>query len=184
MFLLRSLSVRFVRVLGGFSYSPRVKLKHLSINQSVASTAFAISLTIKGATGSSPLFKRLDNCDEIGPTEAAEASLLHIPVAGAAPGLRAFPSAVDVLAAECGVESAERLTDGAVFLGVDEATARGGTHLAFCLLNEKGFGGSHQGGAGLGGDGRDVACYESIVGGGDDGGHILVCLLVELRLFH
>ena len=45
MFLLRSLSVRFVRVLGGFSYSPRVKLKHLSINQPVAGATSAISLT-------------------------------------------------------------------------------------------------------------------------------------------
>ena len=39
---------------------------------------------------------------------------------------------------------------------------------------------AHQGGAGFGGDGGDVACYKSVVGGGDDGGHILVCLRVEL----
>ena len=89
-----------------------------------------------------------------------------------------------MLSAESRVESAERFTDRAVFLGIDEAATGGGTHLAFCLLNEKGFGGSHQGGAGLGGDDVDVACNESVVGGGDDGGHILVCLLVELRLFY
>ena len=51
MFLLRSLSVRVVRVLGGFSYGPLVKLNHLSINQSVASTAFAISLTPRTGPG-------------------------------------------------------------------------------------------------------------------------------------
>lgn len=121
---------------------------------------------------------------EVFPAEGTEAALFHIPVAGAAPGLRAFASAVDVLAAESRIESAERLTDGAVFLGIDEATARGGTHLAFCLLNEKGFGCSHQGRTGLGSDNGNVACYESVVGSGDDGGHILVCLLVELRLFY
>ena len=93
-------------------------------------------------------------------------------------------SQIKELAAKGRIESAERLTDGAVFLGVDEAATGGGTHLAFCLLNEKGFGGSHQGGAGLGGNGGNVACYESVVGGGDDGGHILVCLMVELCLFH
>ena len=133
-----------------------------------------------GATGSSPLVKRLENCEEVSPAERPKSSLFHIPVAGAAPGLRAFASAVDVLAAESRVESAERLTDRAVFLGVDEAATGSGTHLPFCLLYEKGFGGSHQGGAGLGGDGGDVACYKSVVGGGDDGGHILVCLRVEL----
>ena len=117
---------------------------------------------------------------EVFPAEGTETALFHIPVAGAAPGLRAFASAVDVLAAEGRVESAERLTDRAVFLGVDEAATGSGTHLPFCLLYEKGFGGSHQGGAGLGGDGGDVACYKSVVGGGDDGGHILVCLRVEL----
>ena len=121
---------------------------------------------------------------EVFPAEGTETALFHIPVAGAAPGLRAITSAVDMLSAECRVEGAERLTDGAVFLGVDEAATRGGTHLAFCLLNEKGFGGPHQGRAGLGSDGGNVACYESVVGGGDDGGHILVCLLVELRLFY
>lgn len=126
-----------------------------------------------GATGSSPLVKRLDNGDEIGPTEAAEAALLHIPVAGAAPGLRAIPTAVDVLAAEGGVESAESLTDGAVSLLVDEVASGGGAHLAFGLLNEQGLGSAHKGGAGFGRDGGDVASYESVVGsGGNDGSHI------------
>ena len=126
-----------------------------------------------GATGSSPLVKRLDNGDEIGPTEAAEASLLHIPVAGAAPGLRAIPTAVDVLAAERRVESAESLTDLAVGLLVDEVASGGGAHLAFGLFNEEGLGSTHKGGAGLCGDGGDVASNESVVGGGgDDGSHI------------
>ena len=77
-----------------------------------------------------------------------------------------------MLAAESRVESAECLTDGTVLLGVDETASGGGAHLALGLLNEQGFAGSHQGRAGLGGDGGDVACYESVVGGGDDGGHI------------
>ena len=77
-----------------------------------------------------------------------------------------------MLAAEGGVERAESLTDLAVGLLVDEVASGGGTHLAFCLLNEKGLAGSHKGGAGLGGDGGDVASNESVVGGGDDGSHI------------
>ena len=122
---------------------------------------------------------------EIGPTEAAEASLLHIPVAGAAPGLRAIAPAVDVLAADGGVESAESLTDLAVGLPVDEVASGGGAHLALGLLNEKGFAGSHKSGAGLGGDSGDVASNESVVGsGGDDGCHILSCLMVELHFFN
>ena len=134
-----------------------------------------------GATGSGPLVRQLrEDRHEIGPTEAAEASLLHIPVAGAAPGLRAIAPAVDVLAADGGVESAESLTDLAVGLLVDEVASGGGAHLAFGLLNEQSLAGSHKGGAGLCRDGGDVASYESIVGGGDDGGHILVCLRVEL----
>ena len=58
MFLLRSLSVRFVRILEGFSYNPLVKLKYLSINQSVASTAFAISLTFRTVSGPLPCSHR------------------------------------------------------------------------------------------------------------------------------
>ena len=52
MFLLRSLSVRVVRVWGGFSYGPLVKLKYLPVNQSVAGTASTICLTLR--TGSGP----------------------------------------------------------------------------------------------------------------------------------
>ena len=138
-----------------------------------------------GATGSSPLVKRLENCDEVGPPEGTEASLLHIPVAGAAPGLRAIAPAVDVLAADGGVESAESLTDLAVGLLVDEVASGGGAHLALGFLNEKSLAGSHKGGAGLGGDGGDVASNESVVGsGGDDGCHILSCLMVELHFFN
>ena len=125
-----------------------------------------------------------ENCDQVGPTEAAEAALLHIPVAGAAPGLRAIAPAVDVLAADGSIESAESLTDLAVGLLVDEVASRGGAHLALGLLNEEGLGSSHKGGAGGTGDGSDVASNESVVGGGDDGGHILSCLRVKLRFFH
>lgn len=139
-----------------------------------------------GATESSPLVEQLgEDCDEIGPTETTEASLLHIPVAGAAPGLRAIASAVDVLAADSSVEGPESLTDGAIGLLVDEVASGGGAHLAFCLLNEQGFGGPHQCGAGLGGDSGNVASNESVVGGGgDDGIHIAWCLRVELHFFH
>ena len=137
-----------------------------------------------GATGSSPLVKRLENCDQIGPTEAAEAALLHIPVAGAAPGLRAFASAVDVLAADGSVESAESLTDLAVGLLVDEVASGGGTHLPLGFLNQEGLAGSHKCGAGLDGDGFNVAGDKSVVGGGDDGSHILSCLMVELHFFN
>ena len=126
-----------------------------------------------GATGSSPLVKRLENCDEVGPTEAAEATLLHIPVAGAAPGLRAISTAVDVLAADGSVESAEGFTDLAVGLLVDEVASGGGAHLAFGFLYEQGLGSTHKAGAGGTGDGSDVASNESVVGGGgDDGSHI------------
>ena len=128
-----------------------------------------------GATGSSPQVEHLENCYEVFPAETAEAAFLHIPVRSAAPGLRAIASSVDVLAADGSVESAESLTDLAVGFLVDEVASGGGAHLAFCLLNKKGFGGSHKGRAGLGRDGGDVAGNESVVGGGgNDGGHILV----------
>ncbi len=94
-----------------------------------------------GATESSPRIRHLgEYCDEIGPTEAAEATLLHIPVAGASPILRADAPAVDVLAANGSIESAESLTDLAVGLLVDEVASGGGAHLAFGLLNEQGLG--------------------------------------------
>ena len=133
------------------------------------------------AAGSSPRIRQLgEDCNEICPTEAAEASLLHIPVAGAAPGLRAIASAVDVLAADGSIESAESLTDLAVGLLVDEVASRGGAHLALGLFNEEGLGSSHKGGAGGTGDGSDVASNESVVGGGgDDGSHIQKALGVK-----
>ena len=121
-----------------------------------------------------PQVKHLrEDSDEICPTEAAEASLLHIPVRSTAPILRADAPAVDVLAADGSVESAESLTDFAVGLLVDEVASRGGAHLALGLFNEEGLGSSHKGGAGLGGDSGNVASNESVVGGGgDDGSHI------------
>ena len=134
-----------------------------------------------GATGSSPLVEPLgEDSDEIGPTEATEASLLHIPVAGAAPGLRAIASAVDVLAADDSVESTESLTDGAIGLLVDEVATGGGTHLSFCLFNEEGFGSTHQGGAGGASDGFNVASDKCVVGGGgNDGVHSGMMLRVK-----
>ena len=136
---------------------------------------FAISIVKEfvGATGSSPQVKRLENCDQVFPAEGPKSALLHIPVRGASPILRADAPAVDVLAADSSVESAESLTDFAVGLLVDEVASGGGAHLAFCLLNQEGLAGSHKGGAGLGSDGGDVASNESVVGGGgDDGSHI------------
>ena len=118
--------------------------------------------------------------NEIGPTETAKTAFLHIPVASAAPGLRAIAPAVDVLAANGSVESAESLTDLAIGLLVDEVASGGGAHLALGLLNEKGLGSSHQGRAGGTGDGGDVASNESVVGGGgDDGSHIAKALSVK-----
>ena len=148
--------------------------------------AISIARRNWGATGCSPQVRHLrENCNEVGPTEAAEASLLHIPIAGAAPGLRAIASTVDVLAADGWVESTEGFTDFAVGLLVDEVASGGGAHLALGLLNEKGFGSSHQGRASGTGDGGDVASYESVVGGGgDDGSHIAWCLRVKLRSYH
>ncbi len=90
--------------------------------------------------------------------------------------LRTFASAVDVLAAQGRVQGAECLTNllglaGFRHFEVDEVASGGGTHLPFGFLNQEGFGGSHQRGAGLGGDGLDVSCDESVVGGSDDGIH-------------
>ena len=47
------------------------------------------------------------------------------------------------------------------------------SHLLLCFLYEHCLTDAHIGGAGLGGDGGDVASNESVVGGGgDDGSHI------------
>lgn len=134
-----------------------------------------------GATGSSPLVKRLGKYgEEVAPPKTTPAPPFHIPIRGASPGLRAIPTAVDVLAAEGGVESAESLTDLAVGLLVDEVASGGGAHLAFGLLNQEGLGSSHKAGAGGTGDGSDVASNESVVGGGgDDGSHIQKALSVK-----
>ena len=142
---------------------------------------FAISIVkeIVGATGSSPQVKRLENCDQVFPAEGPKSALLHIPVRGASPILRADAPAVDVLAADGSVESAESLTDLAVGLLVDEVASGGGAHLAFGLLNEQGLGSTHKTGAGGTGDGSDVASNESVVGGGDDGSHIQKALSVK-----
>ena len=108
---------------------------------------FAISIARRDCGGhrSSPLVEHLDYCDQVFPAEATEAALLHIPVWGAAPVLRTDAPAVNVLAAEGGIESAESFTDLAVGLLVDEVASGGGAHLAFCLLNEQGLAGSHKG---------------------------------------
>jgi len=97
-----------------------------------------------------------------------------------------------VLAAKDRVQGAECLAD---FLGlsvlrhfeVDEVASGGGTHLPLGFLNQEGFGGSHQGGAGFDGDGFDVTGDKGVVGGGgDDGFHIkkgvkgfIFCLLLD-----
>jgi len=136
---------------------------------------FAISIARRDCGGhrSSPLVEHLDNCDQIFPAEGPKSAFLHIPVASAAPVLRADAPAVDVLATEGRIESAESFTDLAVGFLVDEVASGGGTHLPLGFLNEKGLAGSHKGGAGLGRDGGDVASNESVVGsGGDDGSHI------------
>ena len=136
-----------------------------------------------GATRKQPLVERLDNCYEVSPAEGPKSALFHIPVRGASPGLRAFPSAVDVLAADGSVESAESLTDLSIGLRIDEVATGGGAHLAFGLLNQEGLAGSHKDGAGLCRDDGDVASNESVVGGGgDDGGHIQKVLCVKLRV--
>ena len=127
-----------------------------------------------------------ENGYQVLPTEGAKTSFFHIPVAGAAPVLRAFATSVDVLAAESRIEATEGFTD---LLGlarlrhfeVDEVATGGGTHLSLGFLDEQSLGGSHQGGAGLDGDGFDVASNESVVGGGgDDGGfHSKLALSVK-----
>ena len=121
----------------------------------------------------------LQDRDEIGPAERAKTALLHIPVAGAAPGLRAFPPAVDVLAADGSVESAESLADFAIGLAVNEVASGSGAHLAFGLFNEEGLGCTHKRGAGGERDGSDVPSCESVVGGDDGGGHNLKQLRVR-----
>ena len=60
-----------------------------------------------------------------------------------------------MLAAECGIESAEGLTDGAVLLDIQEV-AGSVPHLALGLLNEEGFGDPYVSGVFLDGYGRDV----------------------------
>ena len=143
--------------------------------RSIARMYLAISIVKRdyGATGSSPLVERLDNGDEVAPPKTTPAPPFHIPIRGAAPGLRAIPTAVDVLTADGSVESAESLTDLSIGLLVDEVATGGGAHLAFGLFNEQGLGSTHKDGAGLCRDGGDVASNESVVGGGgDDGGHI------------
>ena len=119
-----------------------------------------------------------ENSYQVLPAEGAETSFFHVPVAGASPGLRAFASAVDVLATKGRVQGAKCLTDLLGFarlrhFEVDEVASGGGTHLLLGFLNEQSLGSSHQGGAGLDGDGFDVASDKGVVGGGgDDGLHI------------
>ena len=137
-----------------------------------------------GATGVAPWLNILlgKNGDEVAPPKTTPAPSFHIPVRGAAPVLRADAPAVDVFAAEGRIESTESFTDLAVGFLVDEVASGGGTHLPLGFLNQEGLAGSHKDGAGLGGDGGDVASNESVVGGGDDGSHIQKVLCVKLRV--
>ncbi len=70
------------------------------------------------------------------------------------------------------VKRSHCLPDFAVLLDIDEV-ADPVPHLALGLFYEESFAHTHKGGAGLGGDGFNVASNESVVGGGgDDGSHI------------
>lgn len=117
-------------------------------------------------------------CYQVLPAERAETSFFHIPIAGASMILGANATSVDMLAAESGIKSAECLTH---FLGfawlcdlvVNKSTSGSGTHLAFCLFNQKGFAGTHKDGASLCTDGLNVSGNESVVcSGGNNGLHI------------
>ena len=110
-----------------------------------------------------------EDVNNVLPSERAELPLFDIEVAGAPPILRGLTPPVDVLVAQGGVESAERLADGAILLHIDEV-AGPRTHLAFCFLNEEGFRRAHQGGALLRRDDGDMAGDEGGIGGGDDSG--------------
>ena len=106
--------------------------------------------------------------EEIAPSEASCSAFNHIMVVAAAPSFRAGTSAF-----QCGIKyrlskCAHCFTAGAVLLHVNKV-AYAITHLAFCFLDEQGFGGSHQSRASLDGDSFDVTSDESVVGsGGDD----------------
>ena len=113
------------------------------------------------------------NSDEIFPSEGPEASLFHVPIAGAAVMLGAYPSAIDVLAAQGGVERCKGLSDGPVNLLVNHMAARGTSHLPLGLFDKEGLRGPHQDGTCFDGDGFNVACNKCVVCcGGDNGIHI------------
>lgn len=100
-----------------------------------------------------------ENVNDVGPAEGAEQPLLDVEVAGTAPRLRRLPPAVDVLAAQGGVESAEGFTNGAVLFYIQEV-AGPVSHLTLGLLDEEGFGDSDVSGVLLDRHGRDVAGKE------------------------
>lgn len=111
------------------------------------------------------------NRNQVLPAEGAKATLLHIPVAGAAVVLRAGSPSIDMLAAQGRVESGERLTDFAINFPVNHSATGGGTHLTLRFFNEQRLAHSHKSRAGSAGDTGNVGSDEGAVGsGGDNGG--------------
>lgn len=113
--------------------------------------------------------------DQITPSKRPRSPFDDIVIVAAPPGLGACTGAFESSVEDRFGERAHRFPNGAVLFHVDEV-AYAVTHLAFGFLDEKGFGGPHKGGAGLDGDGFDVASDKCVVGSSDDGFHILSCL--------
>lgn len=118
-----------------------------------------------------------ENRNQVLPPEGAEAALLHIPVAGAAVILRAGAAPIDMLPTQGRVQRAEcfpyllglsRFSD----FEIDEMATGGGTHLAFCLLNEQRFTHSHKGGTSSARDTGDMGSDEGAVGSSSDNGGV------------
>lgn len=120
---------------------------------------------------------------EVFPAEGASGTFNDVVIVAATPGLGAFAGAFKRSIEDGLGESSHCLTDLAILFEVDEV-ADTFSHLLLCFLYEHCLTDAHICGAGLGGDGGDVASNECVVGSGGDDGHILVCLLIELRVFH
>ena len=134
----------------------------------------AISIVKKdcGGTGSSPQVKKLgEDCNEVCPTEAAGSPFDYIVVVAAAPSLWAFAGSFESGIEDGLGESAHCFTNLSVLFEVDEV-ADTLSHLLLRFLYEHCLTDAHIGGAGLGGDGGDVANNESVIGGSDNGLHI------------
>jgi hypothetical protein len=83
-----------------------------------------------------------------------------------------------MLSAECGIEGAESLPDGTIFLNVKEVTGAR-AHLALGFLNEEGFGDPDVSGVLLGGHGYDVTGEDSVGGSDCKGIHNSWCFIIH-----